>query len=118
MSATSLTLFLGFLHRLGKTHLGQLQRQDIEAFVEHEQDRGLKPNSVRTRLCAVYAFVRFLIEKKIVSYELMERKIRLKLPDQLPRAMDAKDLSRLLSVIDNIRDRALILLLLRTGLRI
>ena len=98
--------------------MGQLQRQDIEAFVEHEQDRGLKPNSVRTRLCAVYAFVRFLIEKKIVSYELMERKIRLKLPDQLPRAMDAKDLSRLLSVIDNIRDRALILLLLRTGLRI
>ena len=96
----------------------QLQRQDIEAFVEHEQDRGLKPNSVRTRLCAVYAFVRFLIEKKIVSYELMERKIRLKLPDQLPRAMDAKDLSRLLSVIDNIRDRALILLLLRTGMRI
>ena len=98
--------------------MGQLQRQDIEAFVEHEQDRGLKPNSVRTRLCAVYAFVRFLIEKKIVSYELMERKIRLKLPDQLPRAMDAKDLSRLLSVIDNIRERALILLLLRTGMRI
>jgi len=42
----------------------------------------------------------------------------LKLPDPLPRAMDPQDLSRLLSVIDNIRDRALILLLLRTGMRI
>jgi site-specific recombinase XerC len=40
----------------------------------------------------------------------------LKLPDQLPRAIDAQDLSRLLSVIDNIRDRALILVLLRTYL--
>ena len=69
-------------------------------------------------MCAVYAFVRFLIEKKIVGYELMERKIKLKLADQLPRAMDPQDLSRLLSVIDNIRDRALILLLLRTGMRI
>ena len=118
LSATSLILFLSFLHRLGKTHLEQLQRQDIEAFVEHEQDRGLKPASVRTRLCAVYAFVRFLIEKKVVGYELIERKIRLKLPDQLPRAIDAQDLSRLLSVIDNIRDRALILVLLRTGMRI
>jgi site-specific recombinase XerD len=118
LSATSLILFSSFLHRLGKTHLAQLQRQDIEAFVEHEQDRGLKPASVRTRLCAVYAFVRFLIEKKVVGYELMERKIRLKLPDQLPRAIDPQDLSRLLSVIDNIRDRALILLLLRTGMRI
>jgi site-specific recombinase XerD len=117
-STTSLTLFLSLLPKLGRTHLEQIQRQDIEAFVEHEQDRGLKPNSVRTRLCAVYAFVRFLIEKKIVGYELMELKMKLKLPDQLPRAMDAQDLSQLLSAIDNIRDRAMILLLLRTGMRI
>ena len=118
LAATSLTQFLSFLRKLGKMHLEQMQRQDIEAFIEHEQDRGLKPNSVRTRLCAVYAFVRFLIEKKIVNYELMERKIKLKLPDRLPRAMDPQDLSLLLCVIDNIRDRALILLLLRTGMRI
>jgi len=118
LAATSLTLFLTFLRNLGKTHLEQLQRQDVEAFIEHEQDRGLKPNSVRTRLCGVYAFVRFLIDKKIVGYELMERKIRLKLPDRLPRAMDRQDLSLLLGGIDNIRDRALILILLRTGMRI
>ena len=118
LTATSLTLFLSFFRQLGKTHLNQMQKQDIEAFVEHEQDRGLKPNSVRTRLCAVYAFVRFLIEKKIVGYDLMERKIKLKLPDPLPRAMNSQDLTLLLSVIDNTRDRALILLLLRTGMRI
>ena len=29
---------------------------------------------------------RFLIEQKVVGYELMERKLRLKLPDRLPRA--------------------------------
>ena len=117
-AATSLTLFLIFFRKLGKRHLEQIQRQDIEAFIEHEQDRGLQPNSVRTRLCGVYAFVRFLIEEKIVGYELMERKIKLKLPDRLPRAMDPQDLNLLLSVIDNTRDRALILLLLRTGMRI
>jgi len=117
-AAISLTQFLTFYRNLGKTHLEQIKRQDIEAFVEHAQDRGLKPDSVRTRLCGVYAFVRFLIENKIVGYELMERKIKLKLPDRLPRAIEAQDLSRLLSVIDNIRDRALILLLLRTGMRI
>jgi integrase/recombinase XerD len=117
-AATSLTLFLVFFRKLGKRHLEQIQRQDIEAFIEHEQDRGLQPNSVRTRLCGVYAFVRFLIEEKIVGYELMERKIKLKLPDRLPRAMDPQDLNLLLSVIDNTRDRALILLLLRTGMRI
>ena len=117
-AATSLSQFLTFYRKLGKTHLERIKRQDIEAFVEHEQDRGLKPDSVRTRLCGVYSFVRFLIEKKIVGYELMERKIKLKLPDRLPRAMDPQELIRLLSVIDNTRDRALILLLLRTGMRI
>jgi site-specific recombinase XerD len=117
-AATSLTQFLTFCQSLGKTHLEQIDRQDIEAFVEHEQDRGLKPASVRTRLCGVYAFIRFLIHKKVVGYELVERKIKLKLPDRLPRAIAPQDLDLLLSVIDNIRDRALILLLLRTGMRI
>jgi integrase/recombinase XerD len=117
-AATSLTHFLIFYQNLGKTHLEQIDRQDIEAFVEHEQDRGLKPASVRTRLCGVYAFIRFLIHNKVVGYELMERKIKLKLPDRLPRAIDPQDLDLLLSVIDSIRDRALILLLLRTGMRI
>jgi integrase/recombinase XerD len=117
-AATSLTQFLTFFRNLGRTQLEQMKRQDIEAFVEHEQDRGLKPDTVRTRLCGVYAFVRFLLEKKVVAYELMERKIKLKLPDRLPRAIDPQDLSRLFGVIDNTRDRALLLILLRTGMRI
>jgi hypothetical protein len=48
--------------------------------MEDLQDRGMKPTTVNTRLRGVYAFVRYLIlEYKIVSWELMERKIRLKL---------------------------------------
>ena len=117
-AACSLTQFLTFYHDNGKQHLQQMSREDIEAFIENQQDRGLKPRSVRTRLCAVYAFIHFLIEKKILEYELLERRIKIKLPDQLPRAMDAQDIKQLLAVIDDVRDRALILLLLRTGMRI
>jgi integrase/recombinase XerD len=114
----SLMQFLSFFRTSGKRELEQLSREDFEAFVEGMQDRGLKPDTVRTRLCAVYAFVRYAIEHKVLSYELLERKIRLKLPDRLPRAIDPQDIAHLLSVIDNTRDRALILLLLRTGMRI
>jgi integrase/recombinase XerD len=114
----SLMQFLSLYRDTGKHHLDQMTREDIEAFIEALQDRGLTPNTVRTRLCAVYAFVRFLIEKKAVSYELLERRIKLKLPDRLPRAIDPGDLRQLLTVIDKVRDRALILLLLRTGMRI
>ncbi len=114
----SLRQFLSFYRNAGKQHLEQMTREDFEAFVEHQQDRGLSPSSVRTRLGAVYAFVRFLIEKKVLGYELLERRIKLKLPDRLPRAIDPQDLKQLLSVIDHVRNRALILLLLRTGMRI
>jgi len=36
----------------------------------------------------------------VVSYELLERRIKLKLPDRLPRAIDPEDLKQLLSVIE------------------
>lgn len=117
-AAGSLIQFLSFYRDTDKQHLEQMTREDIEAFIETLQDRGLTPNTVRTRLCAVYAFVRFLIEKKVVSHELLERRLKLKLPDRLPRAINPEDVKRLLSVIDKVRDRALVLLLLRTGMRI
>ena len=119
IAATSLVQFLSFFASKGNIVLEQLSREDIEAFVESLQDRGLKPSTVNMRLTNVYGFVRFLIlEYKMLSWELMERKIKLKLPDRLPRAMDAQHIQHLISVIDKPRDRALILLLLRTGMRI
>ena len=116
--ATSLVQFLSFFSQRGKRHLEQLCREDIEAFVEALQDRKLKPATVCTRLRNVYAFIRFLIEHKVFGYELLEHRIKLKLPDRLPRAFDPQHLEQLLSVIEDRRDRALILLLLRTGMRI
>ena len=49
---------------------------------------------------------------------LLKKTIKLKLPETLPKAINPKDVKKLISVIDKIRDRALILLLLRTGIRI
>jgi hypothetical protein len=49
-AAGSLTQFLSFYEDTGKQHLEQMTREDIEAFIEALQDRGLTPNTVRTRL--------------------------------------------------------------------
>ena len=117
-AATSLNQFMSFYKGTGKEHIEQVEREDIEAFVESLQDRGLKPRSVRGRLSAVYAYIHYLIDNQVLGHELLERKIQLKLPEQLPRAMEPQDIDRLLSVIGHVRDRAMILLLLRTGMRI
>lgn len=66
-AAISLSQFLVFYGSTGSLELGQITKQDIGAFVEHLQDRGLKPNAVNCRLRAVYAFIRFLVEKKVLG---------------------------------------------------
>lgn len=114
----ALLFFLGMLRNNGKSSLRDITKGDVEAFVECEQDRGLNVTTIRVRLVSVYAFLRFLVEEEIVAPEVIGRKIRLQVPERLPRAMDPDDLKKFLVVIDHIRDRAMIMILLRTGMRI
>jgi len=111
---------LSFLHFLPNegTSVYSLTRKNIRAFVEYEQDRGLKPQSVIGNLTALYAFVVFLVKQGILPQTVMQRKIRLKKPNALPQAIPSGDIQILLGGITTIRDKVLILLLLRTGMRI
>jgi len=117
-SFTSIKLFLQFYGRLGKSDITQIVRSDLEAFIEHEQDRGLYISTVRTRMVSIIAFIHFLMDQDILPLSFLKRRIRIKLPDTLPRAIPSKDVRTLLRVIDDTRDRALILFLVRTGVRI
>src|SRR5271157_5431579 len=89
-SFASVLLFLTFYGTLGKRDLKDLQRSDLETFIEQE----------------------------LIPGTALKKRIKFKLPDLLPRAMHPDDVKKLLSVVDHTRDRALILLLLRTGMRI
>jgi integrase/recombinase XerD len=106
-----------FLHYLQRP-LRTLTRNDLEAYLEHEQDRGLKLSSVRLKLVTMWACLRFLSEQGTVSPELFIQPLRIKLPEALPKALDPADTRQLLQVIQTVRDRALVLLLLRTGMRV
>jgi integrase/recombinase XerD len=117
-TASSLVFFLLFIKQSGKQYLELIVRRDLEAFVEHEQDRALKPKTIHFRIQILYAFIRYLVNENVLRSELLERKIRLRVPQSLPKAICTPDIIRLLSVIDYTRDRAMILILLRTGMRI
>jgi site-specific recombinase XerD len=117
-SFTSVVFFLEFYAKSGKREIEKVERVDLEVFIEHEQDRGLRISTVRTRLACIIAFLHFLMEQDIIPGSLLKRGIKLKLPEVLPRAMNPSDVRKLLCVIEDIRDRALFLLLLRTGMRI
>jgi integrase/recombinase XerD len=115
---TAVKHFLRFIQKEGTSDLGEISRLIVEAFVEHEQDRGLKPATVYSHLSQTNAFLKFCIELGVVDEAVLKKRVRIKLPDYLPRAIEPEDVKRLLSVIDPVRDRAMILMLLRTGMRI
>ena len=89
----TLKLFLAFVRDTGKDHLEQVNKRDLEAFVEREQDQGLRLSSVKTKLDRVHVFLGFLIEEEVLPAEVLVRKIRLKLPRYLPRAIRRNGIS-------------------------
>ena len=118
-TGSTLHAFLFFFNAaLGRQDIRQIQRKDIAQYVEHEQERGLKTNSVRNHLHTVYAFVNYLVNNDILPAEILLKKIRLRMPEILPKAIPQEDMDKILQVITILRDRALILLLLHTGMRI
>ena len=117
-SYTALEHFMRFMKEVGKEGIEEVDRSDLEAFVEHEQDRGMKLSTVSLRLATLKAFLRFMVENGNLSEDVFPWKLTIKMPEPLPRAMDPDDVDKLLVVKGSVRDRAMILLLLRTGMRI
>ncbi len=115
---TTLVVFLSYLQKRTRTSLETITREDLSSLIEHEQDRGMQPNTVSTRLRHLYAFLRYLVDLEVVHPDLLKRKMRVKVPDVLPRAIDPEEIKQILAVIGKVRDWAMILVLLRTGMRI
>jgi integrase/recombinase XerD len=109
--------FLSFLAE-SEVDISQVSKQIIGGYIERDQDNGLKTGAIRTKIRVLYTFIGFLVDRKILPYEILHKKIRIKPEDLLPKAIPAQDIKSILGVIETTRDKALILLLLRTGMRI
>ena len=75
-SFTSIMLFLEFYKALGRNDLTEIKRADLEAFIEHELDRGLHISTVKTRTASIVAFIHFLMDQDILPLSLLKKRIR------------------------------------------
>ena len=116
-SGGSILAFMRFLETQGGSLL-TLTRREIGAFVEYEQDRGLKVVSIISHLRAIYAFVAYLVGQEVLPPEIMSPKVRMQEPDALPKAIPDEDIKSIFNAVTSVRDRALLMLLYRTGMRI
>ena len=64
---TSIVFFLGMIKDNGKTRLEDITKGDVEAFIEREQDRGIKITTIRTRLANIMSVLRYWMEEGIVT---------------------------------------------------
>ncbi len=109
---------MSFIREQGKVYLEGITRKEIEGWIEYEEDRGMKASTVNMRLAMLKAFLRFLIERGVLPMDLLGRKMSIKVPDGLPRAMEPDDVRGLIAALEGVRDRAIVLVLLRTGMRV
>ena len=65
-SFTSIRFFLEFYGKAGKNDINDIGRDDLEAFIEHEQDRDMNISTVRVRMASIVAFLHFLMEQPSV----------------------------------------------------
>jgi len=98
----------------------EISMQDIDVFIDHQRQRGLKPATIKRRAAALKTFFDFLAEEtgdlSCPNPVRMKRHAG-KQPKPLPRDLSDEQVERLWQVITSPRDRAWFVLLLRAGLR-
>jgi site-specific recombinase XerD len=98
---------------------GAITFHDVDRFVAQQAALGLQPSTVNRRLAAITAFYSFLAdEDPDLVCPVLSHRHDLKERQRLPRPVQEEDLGRFFVAIDNNRDLAMFLLMLRCGLRI
>ena len=98
--------------------LRQVERAHIEHFLDHLAARGLNPSTINTLLGCVQRFYGHLIREEQVAVSPVRAQHYLQEPEPLPRALSDEQVSRFLAGIEPVLDRAVFLLLLRSGRRL
>jgi site-specific recombinase XerC len=94
--------------------------QDIDAFIEHCHAQGHAITTINRRLAALRSFYHFLaIQSEAAPRNpVIPRRHFIRRGLRLPRDVEDETLSKLFAVMDQPRDRAMFLLMLRCGLRV
>ena len=114
---------IGHLTDLGISRVEQVTASDIRLFLAQLQDRGNCPQSIHDYYRAVRRFFNWLVAEQLLAANPMGNLKPPKVPHKTIRPFTKEEIERLLLMCDlgrfvDIRNRALILLFLDTGLRL
>ena len=97
----------------------QVTHQKIGDYIDHLLRKKLAPKTINCHLVTIRRFYDFLRDEEELAIDNPVRKGRqLRLSKPLPKHLKDGEVMRFLSVIDNKRDLAIFMLMLRSGLRV
>jgi site-specific recombinase XerD len=98
--------------------LPEVTRKDIGVYVDHLLRKRRTPKTITCHLQTIRLFFDYLINEEGIPMVNPVTRISLRLPQPLPRHLQDDQVTRLLAVITDRRDRAMFMLMLRCGLRV
>jgi site-specific recombinase XerD len=98
--------------------LSEVTSKEVGLYVDHLLQKRRTPKTITCHLQTIRLFFEYLIEEEGIPMANPVTRISIRLPKPLPRHLKDDQVSRLLAVITDLRDRAMFMLMLRCGLRV
>jgi len=98
--------------------LTEVTRKDIGTYVDCLLRKRLKPKTITCHLQTIRLFFDYLIDDEGIRMDNPVTRISIRLPKPLPRHLKDNQVGALFAVITDLRDRAMFMLMLRSGLRV
>lgn len=110
--------FISFLERQSVVECSQVNLTHLDSFMAELDRRGLKPSTRKRKAFSVKTFFSFLEQHGHIDYNPAVRLIPPELPKREPRFLSDEEYNTLLAQVTNVRDRAIVMLFLQTGMRL
>ncbi len=116
--------FCGFLETRGKTPMST-DKDDIKSFLVHLKERGIKFKTIDRIFTSISSFYGFLIEEESVEHNPILpfrkrylRKYKSDNDSEIRKLISIEDASQLVNSILDTKDRCILVLLFKTGMRL
>jgi site-specific recombinase XerD len=109
---------LGHFVRWAPVPLGEVTSKEIGLYVDHLLQKRRTPKTITCHLQTIRLFFDYLLNEEQIPISNPVTRISIRLPKPLPRHLKDDQVTRLLAVIRDVRDKAMFMLMLRCGLRV
>jgi site-specific recombinase XerD len=110
---------LGHFSKWLRIPMEQATFKETDAYMDYLLRRRKKPKTINCHFGCIHAFYNYLIEdERMPLVNPVKKHYRLRLPQPLPKHLRDEQVAALFRTIEDTRDRALFMVMLRCGLRV